>query len=231
MVPGTRNDGLRLLASGNEVTGLRAACLALPGIALVAAGGRNGPGDGTLALTPEESSLSWTAPGASVPGPAQAVGSDGTYMLEDGTDPSCWARVEVSNAYLPSAGAALGYLADVNASEDVVGIGLGDVSAADASAGQVTNMTLSLSNVTSNVLSSARLWIDPGTSGAAALTVSSDGVHFYAPTSAGDAHVLSWSTIAPSASVAVYLRRTIAAGAVPADEILNALQWTWQGQP
>jgi hypothetical protein len=222
MTPGTRNDGLRLQLSGSDVGGLRIAGT-LPGVVATAAAARNGTGIGLLTASPD-SILSWQAPGSSASGVGVDGSGGGSIMLEDGMDPSSWLRVEVYPDYLPSAAQALVLFAD-----SFNDIGPDDVGAADALAGLTTTTEYTLKNMDAvHAITDARLWLDSGASGFSSLSVSLDGTNFYEPTSASDANVLLWGTIAPSASVNIWVRRAISADAASNPSILNLLQWAWQ---
>lgn len=219
MIPGTRNDGLRLQFASVDVVCLRVVG-AVPGTAVLAASARNGPGAGTLSVLAGRF-ISWQAPGSSTPGTPCSVGiADGVYLLEDGADTSKWIRVQVVNDFLASSGQASIFIADTY---NVMGPD--DVDAADASAGITETVEFSLENVTTNILQSVVLWIDPATS---EITVSSDGVNFYAPTTPTDPNALTWSSIALGSSVNFWMRRTIAGTASSNPGILNILQWSWK---
>lgn len=218
MMPATRNDGLRLQLSGADVVLMRTMG-AIAGVFVLAASARNGVGTGQLTLSAD--GLSWTAPGSVTPGPAQSAPVDGQYMLEDGADPSQWVRLQVYAAYLPDSGAC-----DVAVNDAYNAFGPDDVAAADALAGIVENVTFTLKNVSAATLNNVHAWLDPAT---ANVTISSDGVNFYDPTSELDAHVLSWASIAAGASVNLYLRRTIGAAAASNPKILNLMQFAWTG--
>ncbi len=73
-----------------------------------------------------------------------------------------------------------------------------DVSAANALAGQTVIAEYTLTNVTANALANVKLWLDPTASGQPELSVSTDGVTYYQPTSATDAHVMSWASVDPA---------------------------------
>ena len=217
---GSRSDGLRLLLSGNEVLSLRVVG-AIEGIVVLAAGGRNGPGAGILLMSAQ--GLRWQAPGSSTPGSAIAIPSDGEYLLEDGEDPSCWLRVQAYTAWLPTSGQATVELLDLyNA------LGPDDVSAANATAGIVETNEYTLNNVTPAVIANATAWLDP-TAVSAGISISSDGVTFVQPVAQTDSTALTWSTIAAGASVNLWIKRTIPAGASSNPKILNILRLSWNG--
>ena len=189
---------------------------------MLAAAGKNGPGVGMLMASP--AGLAWQAPGSDLAGQPQAVSPDGSYLLLDGVNPSCWVRVQIFNEYLPSSGAANVYLEDAY---NALGTsGPGDVSASEAAAGQVVTTTYTLENVSGNAVYNVTLWLDNST---VDLLVSSDGTNFYAPMSQGDPNVITYAAIAVGASANLYLKRTIAAGAASNPEVLNVLEYAWTG--
>jgi len=220
--PGTRNNGLRLQLSGSDVGGLRIIGT-MPGIVVTGAAARNGPGQGLL-ISSTGSQVAWQAPGSSIPGPAVNVSAGGAFLLEDGTDASCWLNILAYPAYLPgSAQAAIALVDSYN------NVGPADVAAADALAGLVTTTEYTLHNSTAGIITSALMWIDNTASGYAELSISLDGTNFYTPYTSTDTHVLAWSSIAAGASVNVWVKRTIGASSASAPSILNMLQWQWNG--
>ena len=225
MIPGTRNDGLRLQLSGSDVGGLRIIGT-MPGCVVNAAAARNGPGQGLLISSPG-SGLAWQAPGSTTPG--AVVGTSGltsgtAVMLEDGEDPSMWISLLVYPAYLPGTGQA------AIAFEDLYNdVGPADVAAADALAGVITTTEYTLLNSSGAIITGALMWLDDTASGFAELAISQDGVNFYQPTSATDPNVLSWATIAAGATASVWVQRTISATSASSPGLLNILRWRWNG--
>lgn len=208
--------------SGSDVEHL-AVVGSVRGIVPLAVAARCGPGTALLACGEPGSPrlLQFAAPGGSL-GQAVAVYADGAYVLEDGTDPSKWLRVEVARAWLPDSSAqARLFLAD-RYNE----VGPDDVDAADAAAGKVETFTLELANVSPDLVRDVRAWLAPSATG---LEISTDGTTWYAPTSEVDAHVLAWASIARAASATVYVRRTTAAAVSPAPAILNLVELAWSG--
>lgn len=218
MTPGTRNDALRLQLSGSDVIFMRVSG-AIAGIVVLAAAARNGAGQGRLILS--TTGLAWQAPGSAMPGPQQLVVGDGIYMLEDGYDSSAWLRVQVYVSYLPASGEAV-----ISIGDTYNAFGPDDVAAADALAGITENVTFTLKNVSPQVITAVKLWLDPAV---ANVTVSSDGVNYYDPVSETDPHVLAWPSIGIGASVNVYLRRVIGSTAASNAKILNLMQFSWTG--
>lgn len=221
--PNTRNAGLILEQSGflSPIPGLRIVGT-MPGVVVAGAACRNGPGAGTLAYSPR-GLLSWQAPGSAQQGPGCNVAAGGLVMLEDGTDPSDWLLVDVYPDYL-TAGAALVNFADAYGN----GPNTGDVTSAEASAGEVVTFHYLLANVGNQTASNVLAWLDPGASGLPYLQIGSDGTHYYQPTSATDPNVLQLGTIAPGSTASVYVQRTTPAGSNSNTGLLNELQWTWE---
>jgi len=186
---------------------------------VLAAGARNGPGIGTLILS--NSLLAWQAPGSSTPGAAALVSGGGSFLLEDGADPSMWIRVSVYPTYLPSTAQGL-----VNIGDTFNSFGPDDVAAANAASGITETVEFTLKNVSPAVITGVKLWLDPAV---VDLTVSSDGTNFYDPISSTDAHVLTWSSIAAGASVNLWVKRIIGASATSNPAILNLMQYSWNG--
>lgn len=217
MIAATRNDALRLMNGSDEILSMRV-WGAIPGVIVTAAAANNGTGIGTLRGT--GTSLAWTAPGSDIEGVAQVCAVDGEYILEDGEDATKWLRVQVYTTYLSNS--ASGKIVIEN-SFNV--LGPSDISAAQATVGNVATVTYTLKNASNNYVYNVKLWLDPAC--AAGITISSDGVNYYSPTTSGDAHVLAWSSVAPGASVSVYIKRTISAGASSNVGLLNILQYQW----
>jgi hypothetical protein len=225
MMPNTRHDGVRLQLAGVDVVSLREAG-AVPGVVVLSASARNGPGTGLLTLN--FGSLTWQSPGSSTPGLAQGVssGPDGSiYLVEDGVDLSKFVRVQVYPAYLPDIASALISLADLYNAMGTTGPG--DVAASDASAGLVTITQYTLFNATNNPVKTINLWLDNTASGFGQLTVSNDGTNYFAPTSQGDPNVLAWGSIAAGGNVSVWVKRTVPAASASNPKILDVLQWAW----
>lgn len=200
---------------------------ALAGVVVLCVGARNGPGTGTLISSIAgngQTQLAWQAPGSATPGIPQPVYPDGTYLLEDGADSTKFVRVQVYGSYLPTAGAAPVFVADTyNA------LGPDDVSAANASAGIVETVEYALANVSPVTVLNAKLWIERSGTDTRGVTVSQDGVTFVNPGSETDPNVLTWASIAPGASVNVWMQRTIPASASSNPATFNQLQFGWTG--
>lgn len=218
-----RHAGLQLYLSGSAVGSLRIAGT-MPGVIVTAAAARNGPGTGLLTLA-AGNLLCWTAPSSSAAGVEHNVAAGGSFLLEDGTDPSDWIAVQVYPAYLPASAAQ----AAVELRDSYNNVGPADVAAADAAAGLVTITEYALTNLTSNAVRSIALWLDASAAGEPLLAVSPDGTNYYQPTSSTDPNVLTWPSIAAGGSANVWVRRTIPASSASNPSVLNLLQWQWAG--
>lgn len=217
---GSHSDGLRLLLAGSEVLSLRTVG-AIAGVVVLAAAGRNGPGVGSIIAS--AGGVSWQAPGSSIAGPVTPIPGDGQYLLEDGSDPSCWLRIQAYVASLATSGAAQVFLNDLYNS-----LRPNDVTAANAAAGHVDITQYSLSNVTTAAATNVTAWLDPATV-SAGLAISSDGINFFQPIAQTDATALTWASIAPGSSVNLWTQRTITAGAMSNPVITNIIRLSWNG--
>ena len=154
----TRADGLRLELSGTEIRHL-AVSGTIPGVRVLLAAGRNGPGAGSIRSNPSGTALSWKAPGSNLWGPWVFINGNGDWLLEDGGDSGKWLRVRVYAAYLPAE-----YREGRVMLQDIFdnAIAKDDVIAAEASAGAVEDYSFTLSNVSGQILYDVRAWLDVG---------------------------------------------------------------------
>ena len=210
----TRNDALRFELAGLEIVHLLTAGT-LPGVRVLAAAARNGQGTGYLKTTGAAGvNLSWKAPGSAAFGPEVDVASDGSYLLED-PDSAKWLRVQVYKDYLrsgPAQGAVRLYEVYNN------GIGHDDVTAAEATAGDVASYNVTLKNESTRVLIAPRVWLDAAVSD---LEISDDNATWVSPTTEPTA--LVFPDLAAGGTDILYLRRTIDAAAPFDPKILNLL--------
>ncbi len=214
-------DALRLKLAGVETESLIAVGT-IPGVAVLAAGGRNGPGIGCLRASGDGTLLSWRAPGSNRFGSTTDCSVDGNYLLEDGRYPGKWLRVQVYNSYVnPGEAEAKVFLADVYGN----GPGHDDLSAAEATAGAVEDYTITMANDSPMDILNVKALLEVGT--ARIMEISSDDANYYAPTFEDHLNALSWARIASGASETLYLRRTITAGAGSDSGVLNHLQFAF----
>jgi len=170
----TRADALRLEISDVEITGLHAVG-AIPGVVVLAAAGLNGPGAGLLRSHGDGASISWRAPGSETSGTEVSVGTDGSYLLEDGEDTDKWLRVQVYADYLLSLPTeATVYLTDVFNN----GVGHDNVTAGESTSGNVETYQITLVNDTATDLMNLKCWIGDG---AENIEISMDGTNWYRP--------------------------------------------------
>lgn len=225
----TRGDQIRLEVSSVEVTAL-AAVGTLPGVRVIAAAGRCGPGTGRLRASGDGTRIAWREPGSSAFGPAVLCAADGEYLLEGGSDPDAWVRIEVYTTYLtPGPAEAAVYLADVYGSELVT-----DVNANDAG-GAVHTWEIELHNDGAEAVEDLRAWFDADAYSALAtaavdveMAATSDPGDRVAPTAEDHADVLIWPSLAVGASVTLYLVKTM--GPTPsAAKLLYMLRLSWLG--
>ena len=215
--PATHADALRIESAAAEVAHLDVLGT-IPGVVPIAVAARCGVGTARIRST--AAGIAFKAPGSAAWGPAVAIAADGSYLLEDGDDRDKWLRVTVYTTYLLTPREARVLLADrVNNP-----IGSDNVSAAEAAAGDVETVELAVANDGSVILSQVLAWLDPA---AAGLELSPDGAAWSAPTT--EATALALADVSPGGSVALHLRRTIAAAAPSDPDVLNHLHLTFAG--
>lgn len=214
----TRGDALRLKLAGVESQSM-VAVGAVPGLAVLAVAGRNGVGVGILKVSGSGTGLAWKAPGSASFGHAQPITADGSFLLEDGDDSDKWIRVAAYTDYL-SDGEGVVYVQDKYNNE----VGQDDVTAAEASAGDVTDFSISVHNDSHVILSQVKFWLDASVSG---IEISDDDITYVSPTTEGTA--LAMADIPAGGSITLYVRRTIGAGASSDADILNILECKYSG--
>jgi hypothetical protein len=208
----TRADSLRIIYGAAELRQLSAVGT-IPGVQVVAVASACGPGSGRLSLD-GSLNLTWTPPSGS-PGDAVDVSAGGDFLLEDSTADS-WLRVHVESDYLVAGSVGVVSIADCFLEG-------WDISSAQASAGNVATLTLSIRNDSPNEVANVIAWIDPACSG---YQISTDGTHWNSGQS--EASGLSVGSILPSHTVPCYLRRTIAASSGSNPNVLQLLHLSFQ---
>lgn len=218
-VEGMAGDALRLKVGGSESLSL-AAVGTIPGVAIRAVGGANGPGTGRIRLNGTE--LSWRAPGSAVFGSTVNCSTDGTYVLTDGEYESKFVRVSVYASYLPASPTeAVVYITDRYnnaAAHD-------DVTAGEAQSGNAESYTVTVENASVIAIRDVRCWIGEGRR----LEIGTDGSNWYTPNFETHPDVVSWANIAASGTETLHVRRTVAAGESANPGILHALRFAWDG--
>ena len=105
------------------------------------------------------------------------------------------------------------------------GLAATDVTAAEASAGDVKIFSLVLHNVSAQPLTDIRVWIDPTVND---LEIAPDAAAWVAPTT--EATALVYALLAAGASTALDVRRTIAAVKGFDPEVTNWLHYTFRSR-
>lgn len=212
----THADGLRIESAGLEVEQLRLVGT-VPGVVPLAIAGRCGPGMARV-RSPDASSLQFRGPdsnwGTKVSTPAQ-----GSYLLE-ADDPSQWLRVDAYPTYLRPGQEAAIFLADRYGNA----IGHDDVTSGEAAAGDQTGYSVTLANDSTVVISQITVWLDADVE---CLEISPDNSNWFSPIS--EAEGISIADVAPGSTATLYLRRTIAQGAVADARVLNLLHLSYSG--
>jgi len=209
----TEADSLRLTSQGAEIKHLHAVG-ALPGVVVEAVAAKNGPGVGRLRSSGDGTQVAWKAPGSSAYGTAVTLERDRVYLLEDGDDADKWIRIRALTSYVGGPSEARVVLEDRYAN----GVGHDDVTAAEASAGNVATYQIGLHNASASTLTGITVWLDPATVN---LEISADNSTWVAPTS--EATGLAFADLPANSSHTLYLRRTITAGAAADPAVLVRL--------
>jgi len=213
----TNSDALRLYTGSDEIVSLRSAGT-IPGVVVLAVAGRCGRGTGELQTTADGAGIRWRAPGDAAFGKAFYPQIVDDYLLEAGSGPHKWCRVHVTpQSLIPSA--ARRVLLD-----DRYGNGLHttDVTANEASAGDVLIETLTVKNESSRDARRVRAWLDAATPD---LELSADQIQWSAPTS--ELSGVALGDIAAGGDMDLYVRRTITAGETADPRRLNIIRLGW----
>lgn len=199
-----------------------------PGLAVLQAAGRNGPGVGRLQVIDKEAQ--WRAPGSANFGPAVDVSAGGTFHLYDGDDPDKWLRVESYASLLPEGGASAAvYLADryetiysaPMAWSEIAGP---DVTAAEALAGHVEEWSFKVANRNADyAIQDLVAWLDPAVTWIE--IAAAPGGPWVAPTT--EAAGLALGDVGADSTVTVYVRRTVPALTASDPSILVLFHFAW----
>lgn len=217
----SHGDSLQIIVDSAEDRQLRSIGT-INGVAVLSVAGRNGPGTATLESSDDGTRLRWTAPGSATPGPWVRCASDGTYLLEDGDDADAWVRIQVYADYLlPSPVQANVYIADrynTAAAQD-------DVTASEASSGDVSTFTVTLKNLNGHTMTEIKCWLGAS---AAGIEIGTNGSDWYTPNSEIHADVLEFGSLAYNATTTLHIRRTIGAAASADPDVLNLLEFSFK---
>jgi len=179
----TRADALKLaFYETPPAVGLLVPMLAplrtIPGVTILGASHRNGPGKGLLRSELDGRSISWRAPGSGTFGASVIAEADADYLLEDGEDRGKCLQVRVKTAYLrPAPIEQPVYL------QDRWNLIFEDIPALLAGTGHVggfVGVHLELRNVSPGTITNIRAWKDPASG--SILVISGDGITYTDPT-------------------------------------------------
>ena len=213
-------DSLKIESSGVEVSHLYVIG-AIPGVIPLLASASNGPGLGSISSSGDGAILHWRAPGSAIAGAGVVCLTDGNYLLQDGADTNKWLRVQVDVSELEGTSRQSEVaLTDIfnNA------IATDDITANQASAGNVETYTLTLENQSNTILSQLTAWIDATVLG---IEISDDGASWVSPTSKETG--LALPDLSPAATDTLHVRRTITAGAASDGNVLTYLHFSYRG--
>ena len=216
----TGSDALQWQKSSVEIQHLHAVGT-IRGVKILQVAARNGKGTGRLRSTGDGTLLSWREPGAANYGGDCPCASDGDYLLL-GSDPGKWIRIRVYEDFLfagPREEPVL--LDDVYNNE----IGSDDVTAGEASAGDVETYTVTVKNMGTFTMTDVRFWLDPAVSD---LEIGFNGADWFSPTTEETAIELGFP-FAPAASGTIHFRRTTGAAAPSDPKVLNNIHARFDG--
>ena len=207
-LPFIRNDSIQFRLTGVEVQHLTAVGT-IPGVVVVEAAARNMPGAGRLKSVGDGTSICWRAPGSSTFGVPEQITADALVQLEDGEDTTKYVRVQVYKAWLATEPTeARVYLSDRYENAP----GHDDVTAAEATAGNVEVYSVDIANVNTVIISQFDIWLEPDSP--FHLEIGTNGLDWSAPTTLADA--LRMPDLLVGETKPLFVRRTVQA-AEPAD--------------
>lgn len=214
----TRADSLRVELSAVAVSHLDAVG-SIPGLHILHVAAKNGPGVGRLRTSLDGKSASWRAPGGSSIRTPFAIAKDGSFILEDGDDPDKFVRVQITAAALTG----------VPIDAEVVvrdlynnAIASDDVTAAEASAGDVHLYSFDLKNESDDDAANVKVWLDTAVSGIEIF----DFPSWVSPIDEASSVVIG--SILSGTDKLIQLRRTIGAGAAAAPAVLTHLHFSFE---
>jgi len=219
----TKADALRLYDGATELQHLIVTGT-LPGIAILQVAAKNGPGTASLRTFGDGTKLAWQEPGQALYGVQVDVTAGGNFLLEGGTTPDAWCRVNVTAArLLAETGEARILLSDVFNNK----VADDDITAAEATSGGTFTHTALLQNDGPDTVSNIKIWLDPAVP--STLDISLDGASWVHPTSEGDGDVLTIASIISGGTDTLHFRRIIAAAASSDPDVLSHIHYSWEG--
>ncbi len=204
--PFTRSDSIQFRENGtaNEVQHLTTVGT-IPGVVVVEAAARNMPGAGRLKSFGDGARLAWRAPGSQTYGTPELVTADRLMQLEDGEDDTKYVRVQVHRNWLASEPTEANvYLSDRYENPP----GHDDVTAAEATTGNVMTYILDIANVSLSIVSDFDIWLEPDTP--FHLAISPEGSNWITPTT--QAQALRMPDLLVGKTTHLHVRRTVVAG-------------------
>jgi hypothetical protein len=213
----THADALHFEVASTECVYFKAVGT-IPGVIVTYVSGYNGNGTGRIGSFGDGTYLAWKPPGAADFGPQCLCDQDGEYVLE-GVDSSKYIRVEVVADFLSGPVQARVFLRDVYNND----IGYDDVTATEALAGDTTDYTVTLRNVSGATLWRLRFWLHTDTDD---LQISDDGVSWVSPTT--EATALELPDLAATATDILHIRRTITASSSSDAGVLNKIEYAFE---
>ena len=219
----TRGDSLRLEVASVESASLTAIGT-IGGVNILAVGGANGIGAGTLRVSNSGTRLAWCAPGSVTFGSSIVIEASGNYIVEDGENEAKWLRVSVNTDFIPTSSDHEAVVQLYNTYNNAVGHD--DVTAGEATAGDITTYQITMANDGPAGLLNFIVWIAKGWD---RLEIGKDGSNWYRPWGEHHAESLIWAELKSGSETTLHVRRTIAAGAASNASVLNVLGFAWDG--
>lgn len=213
-------DSLRIEKTSVEVTHLDIIGT-IPGVIPLLSAARNESGVGRLSTSGDGQTMHWRASESNTEGPGVRTTADGSYLLLDGEDEAKWLRVQVDVSEMAK-GAVEGLVELFGRYNNPVSSD--DITAGEASAGDVATYTLTLENQSNTILSQLTVWIDSNVSG---IEIADDGATWVSPITQATGLVLP--DLIPAGTDTLHVRRTITAGAVANGEIETLLHFSYRG--
>jgi hypothetical protein len=217
---GTYSNGdVFTLAGSNAAVSLQALGT-LSGVEITGVAGMCGPGQGLLDID-AAGNLTWTPPGGAAGTPVD-VSAGGDFFVYDSTG-NAWLAVTVTADYLILSAEAAVDLQDIY---DGPIVNSADVTAAEASAGNVASWSVTLTNTSgSDTATGLVTWLDPNVY--TGIEISLDGSTWSQPTTQGAG--LAIADLGPGASTTIYLQQTVPASSASLASGLVLVNVSWTG--